>query len=110
MKIRTQELHILFTPEEITRIRQRMEEAGVQNRSAFIRKMTLDGYIVKLDTSDIREMITLLRRCSNNLNQVAKRANATGSIYETDIEELKNQHDEIWELARQILARLSTIQ
>ena len=110
MRIRNQELHILFTPEEIARIRQRMEDAGVQNRSAFIRKMTLDGYIVKLDTSDIREMITLLRRCSNNLNQVAKRANATGSIYETDIEELKKQHDEIWELARQILARLSTIQ
>ena len=110
MKIRDHELHILFTPEEIAGIHQKMDEAGVRNRSAFIRKMVLDGYIIKLDTSDIKEMISLLRRCSNNLNQMAKRANADGSIYEADLKDLKVRQDEIWELARQILARLSTIQ
>ena len=110
MKIRDHELHILFTLEEIAGIHRRMDEAGVKNRSAFIRKMVLDGYIIKLDTSDIKEMISLLRRCSNNLNQMAKRANTDGSIYETDLKDLQARQDEIWELARQILARLSTIQ
>ena len=72
--------------------------------------MSLDGYIVKLDTSDIHEMTSLLRRCSNNLNQIAKKANATGSIYGADIAELQAKQDEIWEMAKEILARLSSIQ
>ena len=110
MKIRNQELRALFTPEEVERLKQRMAEAGVRNRSAFIRKMTLDGYIIKLDTSDIREMITLLRRSSNNLNQVAKKVNSTNSVYGADIADMQAKQDEIWELAREIAARLSTIQ
>ena len=61
-------------------------------------------------TSDIHEMTSLLRRCSNNLNQIAKKANATGSIYGADIAELQAKQDEIWEIAKEILARLSSIQ
>ncbi len=110
MKVRNQELRALFTPEETERLKQRMAEAGVRNRSAFIRKMVLDGYIIKLDTSDIREMITLLRHSSNNLNQIAKRLNATNSVYGADIAEMQVKQDEIWELVREIAARLSTIQ
>ena len=110
MRVRNQELRALFTPEETERLKQRMAEAGVRNRSAFIRKMVLDGYIIKLDTSDIQEMITLLRHSSNNLNQIAKRLNATNSVYGADIAEMQVKQDEIWELVREIAARLSTIQ
>lgn len=78
--------------------------------SAYILKMALDGICVKLDLQDVREMLVLLRRCSNNLNQYAKRANETGSIYAADIDDLKVRLDEIWELARQSLVRLSSIQ
>ena len=53
MKIRNQEIHVLWTREEWERLHEKMQEAGVKNRSAYIRKMSLDGYIVKLDTSDI---------------------------------------------------------
>ncbi len=110
MKVRNQELRALFTPEEVKRLKERMAEAGVKNRSAFIRKMALDGYIIKLDTSDIRQMISLLRHSSNNLNQIAKRVNSTNSVYGADIAEMQVKQDEIWELAREIAARLSTIQ
>ena len=110
MKIRNQELRALFTPEEVERLKERMAEAGVKNRSAFIRKMALDGYIIKLDTSDIRQMISLLRHSSNNLNQIAKRVNSTNSVYGADIADMQAKQDEIWELAREIAARLSTIQ
>lgn len=110
MKIRNQELRALFTPEEVERLKERMAEAGVKNRSAFIRKMALDGYIIKLDTSDIRQMISLLRHSSNNLNQIAKRVNSTNSVYGADIVEMQAKQDEIWELAREVAARLSTIQ
>ena len=109
MKIRNQEIHVLFTPEELAALHQKMAEAGVKNRSAFIRKQSLDGYIVKLDTSDTQEMISLLRRSSNNLNQLAKKANATGSVYGADIASMQARQDEIWEAAKEILARLASI-
>lgn len=110
MKIRNQEIHVLWTREEWERLHEKMQEAGVKNRSAYIRKMSLDGYIVKLDTSDINQMISLLRNATNNLNQVAKKANSTGSIYGADIADMQAKQDEIWETAKEILARLATIQ
>ena len=110
MKIRNQEIHALWTREEWERLHEKMQEAGVKNRSAYIRKMSLDGYIVKLDTSDINQMIALLRNATNNLNQVAKKANSTGSIYGADIADMQAKQDQIWETAKEILARLATIQ
>ena len=77
--------------------------------SAYVRKMALDGICVKLDLADVRQLIVLLQRCSTNLNQYAKRANETGSVYAADIEDLRSRLDEIWELSRQSLARLANI-
>ncbi len=109
MKIRNQEIHVLYTPQELEILHQKMAEAGIRNRSAYIRKMSLDGYVVHLEMSEIREMITLLRRASNNLNQIAKKANATGNIYASDISYVQARQDEIWENTKEILARLSSI-
>ena len=91
------------------RIRIKMEQAGIGNMSAYIRKMALDGYCVKLDLQDIKELIRLLRICSNNLNQYAKRANETGNIYLADIKDLQKWLERIWEAAREILVRLASI-
>ena len=110
MKERTVRVEVLFSPEEYRMLRDRMKEAGVRSMGPFMRKMALDGYVIKLDTTEIREMTSLLRRCSNNLNQVAKRANATGSIYGADIAELQNRQEEIWESMKELLARLASIQ
>ena len=79
------------------------------NMSAYIRKMALDGICIKLDLVEIRQLIVMLQRCTNNLNQYARRANETGSIYAADIKDLQNRLDEIWELSRQSLARLVAI-
>ena len=79
------------------------------NMSAYVRKMALDGICVKLDLQEVRQLIVLLQRCSNNLNQYAKRANETGSVYAADIEDLQTRLEEIWELSRQSLARLANI-
>lgn len=95
--------------EERERIRLKMEELGVKNMSAYIRKMALDGYCVRLDLEEIKEALILLRRCSNNLNQFAKKANETGSIYQTDIKDLQVRLDEIWEVEKEILVHLATI-
>ena len=104
-----EDLNIRVSPEDKERIRFKMEEAGILNMSAYVRKMALDGICVRLDLEDVRQLIVLLQRCGSNLNQYAKRANETGSIYAADIEDLQRRLDEIWELSRQSLARLASI-
>ena len=104
-----EELKVRISPEDKERIRSKMEEAGILNMSAYVRKMALDGICVKLDLADVRQLIVLLQRCSINLNQYAKRANETGSVYAADIEDLRSRLEEIWELSRQSLARLASI-
>lgn len=91
------------------RIRAKMEEVGVVNMSAYIRKMALNGYCVKLDLQDLKELIRLLRICSNNLNQYAKKANETGSIYLADIRDLQVRLNDLWQAAKELLVRLASI-
>ena len=109
MMKKEEELKIRISAEDKERIRVKMEESGILNMSAYVRKMALDGICVKLDLTEVRQLIVLLQRCSNNLNQYAKRANETGSVYAADIEDLQSRLDEIWELSRQSLAHLANI-
>ena len=102
-------IYLKVTPEELARIHEKMGEMNIRNRSAYLRKMAMDGYCLNMDFSDIKQMISLLRRCSNNLNQYAKKANETGSIYAEDIRDLQKRLDEIWLQAKEIAGRLSTI-
>lgn len=106
---RDKQMLIRLSDSELERIKIKMSELEIISLSSYIRKMALDGYCVKLDLQDVKEMISLLRRCSNNLNQYAKRANETDNIYAEDIKDLQERFDEIWEVAKGILARLSTI-
>ena len=98
------------TPEEWDLIRERMREAGMTNTSAYIRKMALNGYVINVDLGDVKEVLRLLRINSNNLNQYAKRANETGSIYEADINDLQGRLEEIWTDMKEVLVRLASIQ
>ena len=97
MAKRDQDVHFLASKEEVERIHQKMEEIGVRSMGAYLRKMALDGYCINLDLQDVKELVSLLRRCSNNLNQYAKRANETGNIYEADIKDLQERLDKIWD-------------
>ena len=106
---RKTQLHFVVSEQELDRIRQRMEECGVANLSAFLRKMALDGYIIHLDMTEVQELTRLLRICSNNLNQYAKRANEVGSVYAADVEDLHSRLDEIWELAGKLLQGFANI-
>ena len=103
------EIHIKMTNKEYEIIRGKMQDAGVVNMSAFMRKMAIDGYMILLDLSDVNEVVRLLKINSNNLNQVAKKANESGIIYIQDIRQLQNQQSEIWEAVKKILVRLSNI-
>lgn len=110
MSKRDQDVHFLASKEEVERIRQKMEEIGIRSMGAYLRKMALDGYCINLDLQDVKTLISLLRICSNNLNQYAKRANETGGIYAADIQDLQERLEEIWIGMKEILVRLSSIQ
>ena len=91
---RDQDVHFLASKEEVQRIHEKMDELGIRSMGAYLRKMALDGYCINLDLQDVKELVSLLRRCSNNLNQYAKRANETGNIYESDIKDLQERLEE----------------
>lgn len=110
MQPRNKWVHFVMSQDELDRMQQKMQEVGIQNKSAYLRKMALDGYCVNLELEDVKKMVSLLRYCSNNLNQYAKRANVTNSIYADDIQDLQNRLEEIWLSAKEILARLAVIQ
>ena len=99
-----------LTDQEREMIARRMEQAGIPTMSAYMRKMAIDGYILKLELPEIKEMISLLRHSSNNLNQIAKKANAMGTVFEKDLKEIKSMQDEIWDGMNQILKRLGQMQ
>ena len=110
MAKRDQDVHFLASKEEVERIHEKMDELGIRSMGAYLRKMALDGYCIRLDLQDVKALVSLLRIFSNNLNQYAKRANETGSIYRADIEDLQKRLEEIWTDMREVLVRLSSIQ
>ena len=110
MREKRNEILILrITKTEKNRIYEKMYGMGIRSLSAYIRKMALDGYCLNLDLPQLRRMAYLLQMCSNNLNQYAKRANESGKIYATDMEDLRQRLDELIEIGRQILSRLAEL-
>ena len=86
-----------------------MAEAGISNLSAYVRKMALNGYVLHVDLSDIRELVSLQRRCANNLNQVAIQANTYGGIYPEEIAHLQKDYAALWEPLSHLLKKLSAV-
>ena len=90
-------------------IKQKMASYGCINMSAFIRRMIFKGYVVNLDIPELFELTTQMGRISNSENQIAKRVNESGHIYEADIEEIKKNQEQIWKGIRKILLTLAEI-
>lgn len=106
---RSKYIHIRVTPEELERIKERMEEAGITSMTAYLLRMALHGFVIVMDLSDLKEILRLLQISGNNLNQYEKKANETGSIYREDIEELKSNQKKILQEMRKMLDKLTAI-
>ena len=102
MNGRKRKIQIKFyvTEEERALIEQKMKLVPTRNMEAYLRKMAIDGYIIQVDHTDIKAMTAEIQKIGVNVNQIAKRANATGSVYQEDIEEIKGVLAEIWRLQR----------
>ena len=107
-RIRSMPIYVWVRPDEMEVIQGRMAEAGISNLSAYVRKMALNGYVLHVDLSDIRELVALQRRCANNLNQVAVHANTYG-IYPSEIAALQKDYANLWEPLSELLKKLSAV-
>ena len=97
---RTVQIKFRVTEEERALIEKKMKLVPTRNMEAYLRKMAIDGYIIQIDHSDIKAMTAEIQKIGVNINQIARRVNATGSTYEHDIAEIKGALAEIWRLQR----------
>ena len=103
------QLKIWVTNEERKLIEHKMSLVPTNQIGAYLRKMAIDGYVINLDLSEVRELTRLLRICSNNLNQYARKAHETGSIYGADIADLQSRMDGMWEIVKKLLTEFTNI-
>ena len=97
---RTVQIKFRVTKEERALIEQKMKSVPTRNMEAYLRKMAIDGYIIQIDHADIKAMTAEIQKIGVNINQITRRVNATGSVYQEDIEEIKGVLAEIWRLQR----------
>ena len=92
---RKRDVPVLFwvSADEMELIQQKMAQFGTKNLSAYLRKMAVDGYVVQLDLPELKELVSLLRRSSNNLNQLTRKVHETGRIYDADLEDISQRQD-----------------
>ena len=108
---RKRNIQVIFWVSEKERdlIEEKMAQLGTENMSAYLRKIAIDGYIVKLDLPELREMVSLLRRTGNNVNQLAKRMNETGRVYAADMDDILQNQERLWQAANDIITLLAAI-
>lgn len=97
------------TEEEKDFIESKMKQFGSLNRSAYLRKIALDGYIINLNIPELKEIVSLLRYSSNNINQIAMKVNATGAVFQNEIEEIRKNQAALWNMLNRIIAKFSKI-
>ena len=103
------QLNFRVSPEELALIEQKMAQLGTKNREAYLRKMALDGYVVRLELPELKGLVSLMRYSSNNLNQLARRVNETGRIYDADLEDISRRQEALWDGVHQVLTQLAKL-
>ena len=102
-------MKLYVTPEEKTLIEAKMAQLGTTNTAAYLRKMAIDGYVVNLDLPELRELVSLMRRSSNNLNQLTKRVHETRRIYDADLQSLREEYSRLWDATGKIVTALAAL-
>ena len=97
---RTVQLKFRVTEAERDLILEKMKLIPTRNMAAYLRKIAIDGYIIQIDHSDIKAITAEIQKIRVNVNQIARRVNSTGSVYQEDIDEIKGVLNEIWRLQR----------
>ena len=99
-----------LTPQENALLEQKIQQSGMKNREAFMRKMLLEGYVLSLELPELKEILRLTRYTSNNVNQIARHAHETGRYYIEDIEQMVRNQEAIQDALKEVLNRLSALE
>ena len=108
-RVRKVQLNFRVTEREKALIEEKMLALGTTNREAYLRKIAIDGYVVRLDVPELKEIVTLMRRTSNNVNQIARRLNDSGRIYDVDIADVQMQQEQLWTKLNELVTKLSEV-
>ena len=102
MANRTRPNQILFfvSDDEKRIIKGKMKQFGTKNMGAYLRKMAIDGYIIKVDYTQQKKLAAAVSRAAANINHICRRINSAGHFYEDDVAELKERQAEIWRLLK----------
>ena len=103
------QLNFRVSPEELKIIEEKMKQYGTTNREAMLRKLIIEGYVIRFDMPELKEILRLLRYMGNNINQLTRRVHETARIYDEDIAEIRKKQDEICKGVRGILSQLSKL-
>jgi hypothetical protein len=90
-------------------VQLKMEQLGIKNRSAYLRKMAVDGMVIHLELPEFQKLLSLMARTAANVNQIAQRCNATGNLYEEDVTELKSGYSELCEQMKQAVGEIAIL-
>ena len=101
---RKNELKIYLRDDEQYILEQKVKISGMKSKSAFLRRLILYGFVYDLDYSELREYNSALGKIGNNLNQIAKRMNATGNVYAADVKEVKELMKKVWDTQKSMLS------
>jgi len=104
--IRNLAMTFRVTEKERELIRCRQEQSGIRNMRAYLLKMAVDGRVIHVELDSVKEMNRLLSNATNNINQISKRVNETGSVYAADVDEIKTRQEDIYNQQKEILRRL----
>ena len=106
---RTKQFLLKLTDHEYEMIQQKMQQCGIRNMSAYLRKMAIDGLVVNLDMPAFRDMLKLANRTAANVNQIAVRCNTTGGISREDLTELWVGYREQAEQIKKMVSEVITL-
>lgn len=108
-RTRDVQLNFRVSPHELELIEKKMSQLGTKNREAYLRKMAIDGIVVNLEIPELKELLSLMRYTSNNINQLTRRVHETGRIYDVDLEDILQKQDALWDGLKEILTQLGKI-
>ena len=100
------QIKFFVTEQEREVIRQRMELMNITNMSAFLRKISQDGFLYRVNIDGLPEICKAVEGVGRNINQISKRVNSTDTIYAEDIRQMKEELDQIWELIKKLFRKI----
>lgn len=106
---RTHSIQVRLSDEEYEAFNRKFRNSGMKSRSDFFRKMIFQGYIVQFNENELKDLLKLARNISNNINQIAVRANSGGKIYDNDIADIKKGVDQLWQPLRYFQSQLMSL-